>query len=60
MEIQFKNSSLRRLIALSDKNNDGKIDFKEFDEMINGKPEQKYENAPGVGLETDNDADDTN
>ena len=36
LEIPFKTASLRRLIALTDKNSDGKIDFKEFNAMLNG------------------------
>ena len=34
LEIQFKVADLRKLIDLSDKNNDGVIDFPEFHEML--------------------------
>lgn len=34
LEIEFKVSELRRLIDMSDKNHDGKIDFNEFHDML--------------------------
>jgi len=34
LEIEFKLSELRRLIDMSDKNRDGKIDFNEFHDML--------------------------
>ena len=34
LEIKFKVADLRKLIDLSDKNNDGKIDFAEFHDML--------------------------
>lgn len=37
LEIDFKVASLRQLIALSDKNNDGVIDIEEFTAMLNDK-----------------------
>ena len=37
LEIEIKVADLRRLITLSDKNSDGKIDFNEFHDMLYGK-----------------------
>ena len=39
LDIEVKVADLRRLIALSDKNNDGKIDFPEFNDMLYGQDE---------------------
>ena len=37
LEIEVKVADLRRFIALGDKNNDGKIDFPEFNDMLYGQ-----------------------
>lgn len=39
MQINFNVSELRKLITLSDKNNDGKIDFNEFNDMLYAQEE---------------------
>ena len=49
-------ANLRRLIELSDKNNDGKIDFKEFHDMLYAPEHKVDENEFDVISEEDSDS----
>jgi len=42
MGVDFNKENLRKLIRVSDKNNDGRIDYNEFEAMLNsaGKDEE--------------------
>ena len=54
LEIKFKVADLRKLIDLSDKNNDGKIDFNEFHDMLYD-PKNKNMDMVDVVSEEDSD-----
>ena len=55
LELDFKVAELRKLIQLSDKNNDGVIDFNEFYDMLyKQEPEEKEDD----GFEVMDDSDD--
>jgi hypothetical protein len=55
LELDFKVAELRKLIQLSDKNNDGVIDFNEFYDMLYAQePEEKEDD----GFEVMDDSDD--
>jgi len=56
LDVDFKVASLRRLVALSDKNADGKIDFQEFHDMLYGPRPQAPANA-GFEIIADDDDD---
>ena len=54
LEIKFKVADLRKLIDLSDKNNDGKIDFNEFHDMLY---DTKNKNMDMVDVVSEEDSD---
>lgn len=53
LQIKFKVADLRKLITLSDKNNDGQIDFDEFHSMLYAEDENEDEDG---GFEPDSDS----
>jgi len=55
LEIDFKVSQLRRLIELSDKNSDGKIDFNEFHDMLYAPDHAEPDDDFAVISEVDSD-----
>jgi hypothetical protein len=54
LELDFKVSELRKLIELSDKNNDGVIDFNEFHAMLYA-PEPQEDDDDGFEVMDDSD-----
>ena len=55
LDINFKVAELRKLITLSDKNNDGKIDFNEFNAMLYAKEESDGEDQGFEQFSNDSD-----
>lgn len=56
LEVPFKVADLRRLIKLSDKNHDGKIDFQEFHQMLYAEEIQtQNEQFQAISEEDDSD-----
>ena len=55
LEIKFKVAELRRLVELSDKNNDGKIDLNEFNSMLYEEEIQEKNEQFDVISEEDTD-----
>ena len=55
LELDFKVAELRKLVLLSDKNNDGVIDFNEFHDMLYAQEPQEDDEDDGFVVCSDSD-----